>query len=138
MKGENLKMPVENRWNKKIFALLLEQAKGPRSWRQFAIDCDISYVQMRKLALMTQENPPRPKLIRKVAANAFGELDLEDFMFAAGMNIGESAALRVSKPRREDSMDEKYRLLSQRDRRTVNAFMDFLAQGQSGRSEKEH
>ena len=50
-------MAENNRWNKKIFAMLLNE---------FAADCDISYVQMRKLALGTQENPPRPKLIRKV------------------------------------------------------------------------
>ena len=49
-------------YNKKIFALLLERAKGERSWRSFAIDCDISYVQMRKLAFCEQENPPRRKL----------------------------------------------------------------------------
>ena len=48
-----------NRFSKKIFAILLERAKGDRSWRQFAIEADISYVQMRKLAQGTQENPPR-------------------------------------------------------------------------------
>ena len=70
-------------FNKKIFAILLEHAKGERSWRQFSFDCDISYVQMRKLAQATQENPPRPKLIKKIADHSFGDIDLEDFMFAA-------------------------------------------------------
>ena len=57
-------------FNKRIFSLLLEQAKGDRSWRQFSIDCDISYIQMRKLALGQQENSPRKKLIHKIAQNA--------------------------------------------------------------------
>ena len=71
-------MAENARWSKKIFALLLTEAKGVRSWRQFAIDCGISYVQMRKLALGTQANPPRPKLIRKVAANAEDLLPIND------------------------------------------------------------
>jgi hypothetical protein len=85
-----------SKWNKKIFSMLLEQAKGVRSWRQFASDCGISYVQMRKLAQGTQENPPRPKLIHKIASNAFNEIDLEDLMFAAGVSVPDSMSVRVS------------------------------------------
>lgn len=105
--------------------MLLAEAKGIRSWRQFAIDCDISYVQMRKLALGTQDNPPRPKLIRKVAENAFGDIELKDFMFAAGMNVCDAKVIRASQAESETNF-EKYRSLSPKDRRTVNAFVDFL------------
>ena len=102
---------AENKWNKKIFAMLLTEAKGVRSWLQFASDCDISYVQMRKLALATQENPPRPKLIRKVAAQAFGEVDLEDLMFAAGLNVGEGMTVRgESENATAPTQYDKYRL----------------------------
>ena len=80
-----------NRFSKKIFAILLERAKGDRSWRQFAIEADISYVQMRKLAQGTQENPPRPKLIKKLAEHSFNDIDLEDFMFAVGMTVPDRA-----------------------------------------------
>ncbi len=118
-------MAENTRWNKKIFALLLNEAKGVRSWRQFAMDCDISYVQMRKLALGEQENPPRPKLIRKVAAHAFGEIDLEDLMFAAGIHIGESKVGRSDSPD-ADNPYERYRSLSVKDRKTVDKFIDFL------------
>lgn len=118
-------MAEKNRWSKKIFALLLAEAKGVRSWRAFAADCDISYVQMRKLALGTQENPPRPKLIRKVAAQAFGEIDLEDLMFAAGIYTGEAgySGRSYSEP---ENIYEKYRTLSTKDRKTVETFVDFL------------
>ncbi|HAN21427.1 MAG: hypothetical protein A2Y15_09285 [Clostridiales bacterium GWF2_36_10] len=117
-----------SKWNKKIFCMLLEQAKGVRSWRQFAADCDISYVQMRKLAQGTQENPPRPKLIHKIAVKAFNEVDLEDLMFAAGVTLSENMAFRaVSQPPAE-SFYEKYRSLSGKDRRTVNEFVDFLSE----------
>lgn len=117
-------MAENNKWNKKIFALLLNEAKGVRSWRQFATDCDISYVQMRKLALGTQENPPRPKLIRKVAAHAFGEVDLQDLLFASGIHIGDAKVGRdVS---REDNPYEKYRSLSVKDRKFVDKIIDYL------------
>lgn len=116
-----------SKWNKKIFAMLLEQAKGVRSWRQFAADCGISYVQMRKLAQGTQENPPRPKLIQKIASNAFNDIDLEDLMFAAGITVPESMSVRVSATPIE-SFYEKYRSLPAKDRRTVNEFVDFLLQ----------
>ena len=120
-----------NKWNKKIFSLLLEQAKGVRSWRQFAADCDISYVQMRKLSQSTQENPPRPKLIQKIAANAFNEVDLEDLMFAAGVNMPDSRAARAASMPPAESFYEKYRSLSGKDRRTVNDFVDFLSSKQN-------
>ena len=130
---------ADARWNRKIFAMLLTEAKGVRSWRQFASDCDISYVQMRKLALATQENPPRPKLIRKVAMHAFGEIDLEDLMFAAGINLGEGKAKRDETDRETAvSPYEKYRLLSSKDRKTVDKFMDFLiSESKKEGSEKE-
>lgn len=116
---------AENKWNKKIFAMLLNEAKGVRSWRQFASDCDISYVQMRKLALCTQENPPRPKLIRKVASQAFGEVDLEDLMFAAGLQTGDVKMQRISESGGNSPYD-KYRSLSLKDRKLVDKFIDFL------------
>lgn len=116
-----------NKWNKKIFSLLLEQAKGVRSWRQFAADCDISYVQMRKLAQGTQENPPRPKLIHKIASKAFNEVDLEDLMFTAGASAAETLGIRSTSQTPVETFYEKYRSLSGKDRRTVNDFVDFLA-----------
>ncbi len=119
---------AENRWNKKIFAMLLKEAKGVRSWRQFASDCDISYVQMRKLAFGTQENPPRPKLIRKVAMHAFGEIDLEDLMFAAGLNIGDSMSAPRDAAQKVETPYEKYRSLSLKDRKTVDRFIEFLSE----------
>ena len=114
---------ADNRWNKKIFAMLLAEAKGVRSWRQFASDCDISYVQMRKLALGTQENPPRPKLIRKVALHAFGEIDLEDLMFAAGIHTADASLHDTDYV---ESPIEKYRSLPYKERKTVDKFIEFL------------
>ena len=117
---------AENKWNKKIFAMLLTEAKGVRSWRQFAADCDISYVQMRKLAFATQENPPRPKLIRKVASNAFGEIDLADLMFAAGINLGDSTVRGESAIASTPTQYDKYRSLPPKERKLADKFIDFL------------
>lgn len=118
-------------FSKKIFSMLLEKAKGPRSWRQFAADCDISYVQMRKLVQGEQENPPRPKLIRKLADHAFDDVDLEDFMFAAGM-VRDDASFVVRESAKQDAFYAGYRALSQKDKNTVNEFIKFLA-SRSGR-----
>ena len=114
---------ANTRWNKKIFAMLLEQAKGVRSWRQFAEECDVSYVQLRKLAAMEQENPPRPKLIRKIAATAFGDVDLADLMFAAGITMPDASML--SQPKVETVYD-RFNALPAKDRRTVEEFIEFL------------
>ena len=121
---------ANTRWNKKIFAMLLEQAKGVRSWRQFAEECDVSYVQLRKLAAMEQENPPRPKLIRKIAATAFGDVDLADLMFAAGIAMPDASLL--SQPKAETIYD-RFHALPPKDRRTAEEFIEFL----HSRSQKE-
>ena len=114
-----------NRFNKKIFALLLERAKGERSWRQFAMDCDISYVQMRKLSMCTQNNPPRPKLIKKLANNSFNEIDLEDYLFAAGMNIPDPPS-RNSIPKDHPTSFDIYKALPAKEKKVADEFLDFL------------
>ncbi len=114
-------------WNKKIFAMLLQRAQGDRSTRQFALECDISYVQMRKLMMMEQANPPRPKLIKKIADHAFGEVDLADLMFAAGISQQQNQT-------RIDGADQlnqvgvgvKYRSLSAKERRDVEDYIDYI------------
>ena len=120
-------MTSNSRWNKKVFSIILAEAKGMRSWRQFAMDCGISYVQMRKLAFCAQENPPRPKLIRKVAAHSFGDIDLEDFMFAAGIGKVDLGSQPLPGEKR-DTFFDKYRALSAKDKKTVELFVDFISQ----------
>ena len=117
-------MSTNARWSPKLFAMLLERAKGVRSWRQFAAECGISYVQMHKLAGCAQENPPRPKLIRKIASNAFGDVDLEDLLFAAGMNRLTGPLPEKNAPADADA--EKLRALRPRDSETVRALIDIL------------
>lgn len=122
-------MAENSQWNKKIFAILLERAKGVRSWRQFAAECGISYVQMRKLASMSQENPPRPKLIRKVAEKAFNDIDPEDLLFAAGISTSNRARVRKQQEQPvEETAYDRFRALPARDRRIVEEYIDFLTQ----------
>ena len=71
-------------FNRKIFAMLIEKAKGDRSSKQFAADCGISYVQLHKLELQAQPGAPGMKLITKLAANSAGGIELEDYLLAAG------------------------------------------------------
>ncbi|MDD6312762.1 MAG: hypothetical protein PUB08_04810 [Firmicutes bacterium] len=117
-------------FNKKIFAMLLEKAKGDRSWRQFAIDCDISYVQMRKLAKCQQANPPRTKLIKKIAMNSIGDVSEEDLLFCAGVNLEKNEQLPAVVPsaaKHGEIFYEKYLSLSMGQRKTVIDFIDFLS-----------
>ena len=126
-------MEVNTRWNKKIFSLLLEQAKGDRSLRQFAFDCDISYAQMRKLVYMVQENPPRPKLIKKIAEHSVEGVTFDDLMFAAGHAVPE----RAYRPHSEDDVARKFKSLSQKSRKYVESYIDFLVSEESKKSEKK-
>ena len=114
-------------FNKRIFALLLEQAKGERSWRQFAMDCDISYIQMRKLALGQQENSPRLKLINKIAQNAAGGITADDLLFCSGVykETEEKKPAGIAY-RSGELFNEKFQNLSMGQKKMVLDFIDFL------------
>ncbi len=117
-------------FNKKLFSLLLDLARGDRSWRQFAEDCDISYVQMRKLATCGQENPPRIKLIKKIASNSQADLTVDDFLFVAGAqadNHTSQFSVTTSMLKQGDLFYEKYLSLSMGQRKMINDFIDFLS-----------
>jgi hypothetical protein len=111
-----------NRYQKKIFSMLIEKARGERSLRQFSIECDISYVQMRKLVLCVQENPPRPKLIKKIAENCEGGVTFDELMFAAGHAVPE----RVTRPHSEDDVVRKLKCLSPKSRKLAESYIDYL------------
>lgn len=118
-------------FNKKIFSILLNISRGDRSWRQFATDCNISYVQMRKLATCKQENPPRIKLLKKIVDNSIGDIDMEDYLFVAGVTGEEEdrQALPISTNlmKQGDAFFEKYLSLSMGQRKMINDFIDFLS-----------
>ena len=114
-------------FNKKIFAILLEQAKGDRSWRQFAIDSNVSYIQIRKLALQQQQNSPRRKLIQKIAQNAAGGITADDLLFCSGINKEENQKPSGAAIRSRELILEKLQSLSMGQRKMLLDFMDFLA-----------
>ncbi len=115
-------------FNKRIFSLLLDQARGDRSWRQFAMDCDISYIQMRKLALQQQENSPRKKLINKIAQNAANGITTEDLMFCSGVfEQQESKKTSAVATRSQELIGDKFQSLSMGQRKMVLDFIDFLS-----------
>lgn len=82
--GRDCSMKKSEPFNRKIFAMLIEKAKGDRSSKQFAADCGIRYVQLHKLELQAQPGAPGMKLITKLAANSAGGIELEDYLLAAG------------------------------------------------------
>ncbi len=114
-------------FNKKVFAMLLEKARGERTTKQFANDCGISYVQLHKLELCGQENAPGIKLMTKISNNSAGSIDLEDFMLAAGYTDKASENQVVAKKRKSIDIQELYDSLSASQQKTVYDFMDYLA-----------
>ena len=121
---------MSNSFNKKIFSLLLDMARGDRSWRRFAEDCGISYVQMRKLATCKQENPPRIKLIKKIASNSQADISVDDFLFVSGTQNDTGAntfSVSTSMIKQGDLFYEKYLSLSMGQRKMINDFLDFLS-----------
>ena len=114
-------------FNKRVFALLIDKARGERTTKQFANDCGISYVQLHKLELCGQENAPGLKLMTKLANNSAGGIELEDYMLAAG-DVNEKAEKKnVTKKRKSLDIQEIYDSLSAGQQKTVYDFMDYLA-----------
>ena len=113
-------------FNKKILAMLIEKARGERTTKNFANDCGISYVQLHKLEMCLQENAPGLKLLTKLAENSENGVELEDYMFACGIEEQEimpRAKKPVSKSLDVQSMYDK---LSQGQKKTVYDFIDYL------------
>lgn len=118
-------------FNKKIFSILLDISRGDRSWRQFAADCDISYVQIRKLATCKQENPPRVKLLKKIVENGAGDISLEDYLFTVGAtgdtDPKQGLPISTNLIKQGDAFFERYLSLSMGQRKMINDFIDFLS-----------
>ena len=122
----------ENRFNKKIFSMLIERACGDRSIHRFAKDAGISYVQMRKLHACLQENPPGRKLIKKLSENSLGGVEYEDYIFAAGLAEKKKATDTI--PSHDARILEKLSSLSAGQRKTAEEFIDFLSRPSSRKS----
>lgn len=117
---------ADNRFNKKIFSILIERACGDRSIHRFAKDAGISYVQLRKLHSCQQENPPGKKLIKKLSENSLGGVEYEDYLFAAGICENEKADAIEFSPK-DKLILSKLSALSAGQKKTAEEFIDFLS-----------
>ncbi len=126
---------ANSRFNKKILAMLIEKAKGERNLKAFAEDCGISYLQMRKLYLCMQDNPPGKKLLTKLASGSENGVSLDDYLFVCtSTNEDTSSLTKASLSPHEQEILEKYNALGSRQKKTVEDFLDFLAgYGASGK-----
>ncbi len=115
----------QKHFNKKIFALLIEKAKAGRTTRQFAKDCNISYVQLHKLETASQQNPPGIKLIEKLAENSMGIVGIEEYLFASGHDI-KTDTENDSKKNAKFNIQSLYEKLSHGQQKTVYDFIDYL------------
>ncbi len=119
-------MPKKNSsFNKKIFAMLIDKARGERSVRRFASECGISYLQLRKLLLCEQDNPPGIKLITKLAENSENGVELEEYLYAAGKAETDDSVEKDLSPRHRLLL-QNYSSLSSKQQKTVDDFIDFL------------
>ncbi len=108
-------------YNKKIFALFLDRARGDRVLRQYAKECDISYVQLRKLELCKQDSPPGIKLLKKMADHAANDVTYEDLLSICGYR--DESALK----QRENPIIEKMEKLTASKQKLLLDFADLLA-----------
>lgn len=115
----------KEKFNKKIFSILIDKARGERSVRRFASECGISYLQMRKLISCEQENAPGLKLIKKLAENSENGIDVEDYLYAAG-ETGKTQDSSADIAPREKLLIQNYNSLSSKQQKTVDDFIDFL------------
>lgn len=114
-------------FNKKIFIMLFEKARGSRTTKKFAEDCGISYVQLHKLEQGLQDSPPGRRLLIKLAENSEADIELEDFLFVCGLDK-DTKEKSVSTVRKSKSLDIQslYDRLSQGQKKTVYDFIDYL------------
>jgi len=124
---KSVQMRGSKPFNKRVFALLIDKARGERTTKQFANDCGISYVQLHKLELCGQENAPGLKLLTKLAANSAGGIELEDYMLAAGYTEEKKKSATVTKKRKSVNIQDMFENLTSSQQKTVYDFMDYLA-----------
>lgn len=106
--------------------MLIEKAKGERTTRAFANDCGISYVQLHKLEMCQQENAPGFKLLTKLAENSENGIELEDYMFACGIEEQEIKVTKRQPTQKSLDVQSMYDKLSQGQKKTVYDFIDYL------------
>lgn len=73
------------KFNKKLFAELLDSAKGiTRSINEYAFDVDVSAAHISRFMRCLIDSPPHPSTILKLASSTHNGITYEDFMFACG------------------------------------------------------
>lgn len=111
-------------FNKKVFAILLEKARGGRTTAQFAADAGVSYVQLHKLETLGQENAPGKAFLTKIAEAGENGIELEDFLLVCGRAV---AAEKPKKPAKKAlDMQKLFESLTKGQQKTVYEFMDYL------------
>ena len=71
-------------FNKEMFAVLLDRAKGDRSINQYANETGVSAAHISRFLREMIDAPPTPETISKFAQRAGGDVSYADMMIAAG------------------------------------------------------
>ena len=108
-------------YSKKLFALLIDRAKGERDLKEYAAESDISHVQLKKFSLCKQEGVPTPKLLKKLADHAHNGVNYEDFLDICGYRADEVFTSRL------DPIVFKLEKLKPAQRKLIADYADFLA-----------
>ncbi len=107
--------------------MLLEKARAGRTTRKFAEDCGVSYVQLHKLEMGLQDNPPGRILLTKLAENSEGGVELEDYLFACGNDKKENEEKSKTRVKSKSfDIQSLYDKLSRGQQKTVYDFVDYL------------
>ena len=112
-------------FNRKLLSLLIKTAKGDRSTKQFAAECGISYMQLRKLENGLQENAPGMGLLTKLAAESEGGIELVDYMLVCCIAPKEPVK-PAPKKKKVLNIQSKFEQLTASQQKTVYDFTDYL------------
>ncbi|GEQ22116.1 hypothetical protein CBU02nite_26220 [Clostridium butyricum] len=96
-------------FDKKLFAELLEKAKGDRSINKYAGEIDISPAHISRLLRQLIDTPPSPETISKFANGAYNEVSYNELMQAAGhINEKEDPLTDDSKVGKIKALEKKF------------------------------
>lgn len=71
-------------FNKEIFAVLLEKAKGNKSINEYSRETGVSTAYISKLLRQLNDKPPSPEIISKLAFFASNDITYKQLMVASG------------------------------------------------------
>lgn len=113
-------------FDKKLFAELLDKAKGERSINQYGQHCDVDPGYISRLLRKLREQPPSAEIINKLASRAHNGVTTEELMAAAGYIENPTIKSQELPETVAPYLSDGIRELSPEARREVMDFIEYV------------